>query len=205
VTDPEGHAGLLEVLHRARDLGFLGPGPVEAHIGNAASFLEALAGTTGTVLDLGTGGGVPGLVVGVARPDLELVLLESRTRRCEHLQAAADALGLQARIAEGRAETLARTSLRGTLDAVLARSFGSPAVTAECGAPFLRVGGVLLVSEPPGPPRAERWPERPLDALGLEVGSRVGHEPAVQVLRQVRACPETAPRREGLPAKRPLF
>ena len=58
-------------------LGFLGPGPIAAHIEHAAGFLRALADVAGTVVDLGSGGGVPGLVLAVARPDLALVLLEA--------------------------------------------------------------------------------------------------------------------------------
>ena len=56
---------------------------------------------------------------------------------------------------------------RGGFDLVTARSFGAPAVVAECGAPFLRVGGRLVVSEPPsdGP---TRWPVEGLAAVGLE-------------------------------------
>jgi 16S rRNA (guanine527-N7)-methyltransferase len=194
---------LIAQLERARALGFLGPGEVQAHIDHAAGFLEALAGVRGDVVDLGSGGGVPGLVVGVARPDLHLVLLDATAKRCRFLEAAVAALELDAEVAEGRAEVLGRGRLRGTASAVLARSFAAPAPTAECAAPLLAVGGRLVVSEPPD--GRDRWPADGLAPLGLEVGSRSTAAPHVQVLLQARPCPQAYPRREGVPAKRPLF
>jgi hypothetical protein len=72
------HEPLLAQLERARGLGFLGPGPVAAHVEHTMGFLSALDEVTGTVVDLGSGGGVPGLIIGVARPDLGLCLIDAR-------------------------------------------------------------------------------------------------------------------------------
>lgn len=199
-----GHEPLLTQLERARRLGFLGPGPVTAHIEHTSGFLLALEGVTGTVVDLGSGGGVPGLVLGVARPDLTLQLLDARATRCRFLEVAVMALGLSAAVVEGRAEVIGHGPLRGAADAVVARSFGPPSATAECAAALLRVGGVLVVSEPPTRDRA-RWPAGPLATLGLSVGERSTTGPAVQVLRLDRPCGSSFPRRDGLPSTRPLF
>ena len=204
VQDLREHAGLITQLERARALGFLGPGPVESHIDHAGVFLAAVSDTAGVVLDLGSGGGVPGLVLAVARPDLRLVLLDARAKRCELLRSAVRELGVEAEVVEGRAEVLGRSALRGTADAVVARSFGVPATTAECGSPFLRVGGLLVVSEPPVP-GSDRWPVEGLRPLGLTVGARLGEGPSVQLLVQATACPEGFPRPDGQPARRPLF
>ena len=199
------HPGLLEQLERARTLGFLGPGPVEPHIDHAAVFGTALQDVRGTVIDLGSGGGVPGLVLAVARPDLRIVLMDARAKRCRFLEAAAEALGLTAEVIEGRAEVIGRTVRRGSADAVVARSFGVPAATAECGSPLLRVGGRLVVSEPPPPPRPDRWPVPGLRRLGLVATVRVVADTSVQVLEQRTPCPDAYPRRDGVPAKEPLF
>lgn len=198
------HDALLAQLDRARALGFLGPGPVERHIEHAAGFLDALGATSGTVVDLGSGGGVPGLIIGVARPDLALVLVDAAATRCRFLQSAVERLGLHATVVEGRAELIGRGPHRGTADAVVARSFGPPAATAECAAPLLRAGGLLVVSEPPEPDPS-RWPADGVACLGMEVGPRSPGSPVVQLLRQVAVCPDAYPRRDGLPAKRPLF
>lgn len=204
VTELLGHAVLLPQLERARALGYLGPGPVAAHIHHATAYLAALEDVAGTVADLGSGGGVPGLIIGVARPDLALVLVEASAKRCRFLDAAVAALDLSAEVVEGRAEVVGHGVRRGTVDAVVARSFGVPAATAECAAPLLRTGGVLVVSEPPAPV-AERWPDAGLAKLGMERGALSTTAPAVQVLRQRTLCPAAFPRRDGLPAKRPLF
>lgn len=197
------HTGLVEQLTRSRALGFLGPGPVADHIDHATGFVDALAGCRGRVIDLGSGGGVPGLVVAVARPDLDVILVDAMGKRCRFLEEAVLALGLRATVVEGRAEVLARGPLRGSADVVLARSFGPPAVTAECAAPLLRDGGLLIVSEPPD--AADRWPAGPLADLGLTAVRRTESSPVLQVLRLSSPCPERFPRRDGMPAKRPLF
>jgi len=198
------HEELRAQLERARGLGFLGPGPVAAHIEHTAGFLSALEAVTGTVVDLGSGGGVPGLIIGVARPDLVLLLLDATATRCRFLESAVARLALRATVVEGRAEVVGHGPHRGTADAVVARSFGPPAATAECAAPLLRPGGLLVVSEPPSAD-GSRWPAGPLADLGLEVGPRSTTSPIVQVLRQRAPCPAGYPRRDGLPAKRPLF
>jgi 16S rRNA (guanine527-N7)-methyltransferase len=198
-------ATLVTVLERSRHLGFLGPGPIDEHLYHTAGFLRGLDGVSGLVVDLGSGGGVPGLIVAVARPDLQVILLDAAAKRCRFLEQSVDELGVgdRVRVVEGRAEVHGRSELRGTADVVLARSFGGPAPTAECAAPFLRVGGRLLVSEPPE--IDDRWPAGPLAKVGLHPGSLVSEGPRIRVLEQVRACPGEFPRRDGLPAKRPLF
>jgi 16S rRNA (guanine527-N7)-methyltransferase len=201
---------LMAALERARRLGVLGPGPAVDHVTHTEAFLRALAPLApgSTVIDLGSGGGVPGLVVLEARPDLAVVLVDAMDRRTALLTEAVTAMGAgeRCRVITGRAEELGRSpDLRGTADAVTARSFGPPAVTAECGAPFLAVGGRLVVSEPPqgADQGADRWPAIELEEVGL-VPEPVGIA-GVRVLVQRTPCPERFPRRNGVPAKRPLF
>jgi 16S rRNA (guanine527-N7)-methyltransferase len=202
----EASEALVGALERARRLGVLGPGPVQEHVAHAQGFVDALAGVPvgSLVVDLGSGGGVPGLVVAEARPDLRLVLLDAMEKRTALLSEAVVAMGKADRITvrTGRAEVLGREdTLRGAAMAVMARSFGPPAATAECAAPLLAVGGALVVSEPPDSP--DRWPTGPLKALGLSPAAL--HVPGMMILTQTSACPETYPRRTGLPTKRPLF
>jgi len=197
--------GLLGVLERARRLGVLGPGPVDEHVVHAERFIDALEDlpTGSVVVDLGSGAGVPGLVVADRRRDLRLALLESLERRAALLDEAVAELGWQDRVTvlHARAEEVGRdTEWRGRADAVLARSFGPPATTAECAAPLLRVGGRLVVSEPPD--GSDRWPAEGLAALGMAPAVAGA---GVSLIAQAEPCPEGFPRRVGLPAKRPLF
>lgn len=197
--------GLHHQLERARALGFLGPGPVEHHIDHAQGFVRALEGVAGRVVDLGSGGGVPGLVLAVERPDLDLVLVDSMDKRCRFLEQAVNELGChQVQVIHARAEEVGRGPLRGTAAAVVARSFGQPATTAECAAPLLQVGGHLVVSEPPGASGA-RWPTAGTAMLGLAPTELVVGPPTLQILEQQADCDARYPRRPGLPAKRPLF
>jgi 16S rRNA (guanine527-N7)-methyltransferase len=164
-----------------------------------------------TVADLGSGGGVPGLVLGLGWSAGAFALVEANHRRAHFLRGAVHALGLEERVqvVEERAEHVGRDpEYRNTFDAVVARSFGSPAVTAECAAPLLKVGAWLVVSEPPGSETSadhDRWPSASLARLGMEGFGTAVHRYRYHLLRQVAPCPAAYPRRNGVPAKRPLF
>ena len=201
-------ADLLDsILEDARTYGFLGPGEAAAHRRHAEGFLALLEGEdVASAVDLGSGGGVPGLVLALALPTSRWVLLDAMAKRTAFLVDAVVRLGLGDRVAvrTERAETSGRDpELRGRHDAVVARGFAGPAVTAECAAPLLRPGGVLLVSEPPG--GADRWPAGPLSEVGLAEDRRTDGPPALVRLRRVSSVPERYPRRVGVPGKRPLW
>jgi 16S rRNA (guanine527-N7)-methyltransferase len=136
------------------------------------------------------------------------VLLEARERRCRFLREAVDRLGWSGRVdvVEERAETASRRAgLREAADAVVARSFGPPAVTAECAVGFLRLGGHLVVSEPPAETGSSRWPDDGLATLGfarpVPCDSQAGSFVRLEKLRS----DDRWPRRVGIPAKRPLW
>lgn len=157
-------------------------------------------------LDLGSGGGLPGLVVAEARPEMQLVLLDSRRRCCRFLDEAVEQLGFAGRVevVEARAEVAARRpELREVFDTVLARSFAPPPVTAECAVGFLRIGGHLVVSEPPDP--ANRWPTTGLAHLGLSVPVTCGEDEVSWVRLEKQRADDHWPRRVGIPTKRPLW
>jgi 16S rRNA (guanine527-N7)-methyltransferase len=202
------------VLEEARDLGFLGPGPVAAHVAHAGGFGDVVDGlaaggaTFSRAADLGSGGGVPGLVLALRFPEIHWTLVEAGGRRATFLGDAVRRLQLSARVnvEHDRAEVVGRSpAFPGSFDVVVARGFGGPAVVAECGAPLLVVGGFLVVSEPPGG-MPTRWPASGLAVLGLVPYQAIsGPSGAFQVLRQEAPCPDRFPRRVGVPAKRPLF
>jgi 16S rRNA (guanine527-N7)-methyltransferase len=194
-------ATLAEVLAEALRLGHLGGESVDAHLEHGQRFLTALPDDTRRLLDLGSGGGIPGLVLATDRPEWNVVLLDRRAQRTDFLRRAVGRLGLHnVEVVTGEASGLAHhVEHRGCYDAVVARAFGPPAATAEAAAGFLRSGGVIIVSEPPDPD-AKRWPAAGLATLGL-----VLEDPApdgFRLLRAASACPGKFPRRHPRP---PLF
>jgi 16S rRNA (guanine527-N7)-methyltransferase len=217
-ADEGGHSPtpLTELLTEARALGFLGPGPLDPQVRHAQGFTAIARRLSGPgpaqLVDLGSGGGLPGLVVATEWPDAAVALLEANGRRAAFLRRAVERLDLEGRVSvlEERAEVCGREpGLRAGFDGVLARSFGRPAVLAECAAPLLRVGGWLLVSEPPRTDPEDgqdvRWPAEPLHQLGLEPAEVVHEGFEYRTLRQREPCPDRFPRRNGVPAKKPLF
>jgi 16S rRNA (guanine527-N7)-methyltransferase len=233
---PQLSSPVLGALERALGFGFFGGGPLETQILHAWEFgtcaeeflgsdtsgdhdVGAYAGSfREQFLDLGSGGGLPGLVLADRWQACRAVLLDANLRKAAALEEAIGACGWQRRVSvlQSRAEVAGRSALRGTFDLVVARSFAPPPVTAECAAPFLRPGGLLVVSEPPTDSVATkegvllasdpvRWPSVGLAIVGLEPLSAWRGRFGFQVLRQAAPCPERFPRREGIPNKRPIY
>lgn len=219
--DPESRAA--RIYEEGQSLGFLGPGPVQPHVTHAKRYAQPLlsvleastqagdAPPSGDsmsvrVLDLGSGGGVPGLFLALSMPSVQFSLLDAMEKRCAFLEQVVETYEMaNVEVLRGRAEELGRLeSLRERYVAVVARSFGPPAVLAECATAFLRVGGCLLVSEPPDAP--QRWDKLGLSQLSLEMTPSIA-EPDfhLAVLRKVSQVDRRWPRRVGIPAKRPLF
>lgn len=207
-----GTPALLRVLDDARHSGYLGPAPVEHQLAHSERVAGLLGTFVGSFLDLGSGGGLPGLALAGCWPEANGVLLDSQEKRCEFLEESVIRLGLADRIRVrcGRAEALARDpALRGQFELVVARGFGPPAVTAECGVGFLRTEGRLVVTEPPESETRTtgvRWDSGGLEQLGLRAPEflRDG-ESGIAVLRAAADPTQAWPRRTGLPGKRPLW
>ena len=171
-------AELFRVLRGLRERGALGEASLPDAVQHAEFFLEALPPSTLRLIDLGSGGGLPGLVLAARLPHLSIVLTDRRERRMDLLRMACVRLGFGERVSvlTGDVVDLARRGeLAGTFDAVTSRAFGEPMLTARCARPFLAPGGVVVVSEPPdlaarvpGDAAVEqRWPALELDRLNL--------------------------------------
>ncbi|HEX4489860.1 MAG TPA: RsmG family class I SAM-dependent methyltransferase [Acidimicrobiia bacterium] len=207
---PFDQAELDRALEEARRLGFFGPRPVAEQLTHARALLQLIEEAeivASPFLDLGSGGGLPGLALAAVWTDAGGGLLDASARRCAFLRETVRSLGWADRIVvfEGRGETLARRpELRASSPLVVARSFASPAVTAEIGGALVSPHGVLVVSEPETD--ADRWPSEGLARLGLAVGDRRRTEGAgIVVLRRIEPLDDAWPRGNGVPAKRPLW
>ena len=112
-------------------------------------FLRVLPPSIATLLDIGSGAGVPGIPIKIARPGVSLVMVESRRKRASFLGAAGRALGLSGvRVVHGRAEDLLRQGER--FDAVVARCAGELDAMLDLGSSLVTSTGVVVLAGGPG-------------------------------------------------------
>lgn len=139
-------------------------------------------------------------------PGTRWVLLDRRAGSEAFVSWAIGVLGLgeRAGFRRGDAVELAREpALAGAFDLVVARSFGPPALTAECATGFARIGGRLIVSEPEVDD-PDRWPAAPLSELGLAVRASA-REPRFVELAKVAPHGARHPRRLAAMRRNPLY
>ena len=124
--------------------GLLGPREVDRlwdrHILNSAAIAELLE-TGERVADIGSGAGLPGIPLALARPDLRVTLIEPLLRRSDFLRDVVDDLGLDMTIVRGRAEDLSVRQQVGEMDAVVSRAVASLDKLTEWSMPLLRLDG----------------------------------------------------------------
>lgn len=183
------------------------------HIADSISGIEPgrLEGAA-RIADIGSGAGLPGLVLAAELPESRIDLVESVSRKCEFIAEAAGECGLDnARVISERAETWAGGEGREAYDAVTARAVGRLATLAELASPLLRDGGALVCwkgrRDPDeeaemrrASPRLAVAPEE-IRMVGPYAGSRHRH---IHVLRKNGPTPEGLPRRPGMAKKRPF-
>ena len=184
---------------------------IDDHLADSLVALElAQVREAGTIADLGSGAGLPGLPLAVALGGAAVSVVESASRKCAFLAHTVDSCGLSnVVVVNSRAEELGRTGQR--FDVVTVRAVAALAVVAEYAAPLLRVGGTLVAWRGQRDPEAEREAERAALQLGLRVGEIrrvVPYRGAVtrhlHLMSKVSETPTRFPRRAGMAAKRPL-
>lgn len=179
------------------------------------------AGDKFRVLDVGSGGGVPGLVLACCLPGAEVMLLDATAKKCAFLVHAAEELGLSnVRVVCARAESAGQNrgrkadtggesrregALRESFDAVTARGVGRLATLLELVVPFARVGGLCLLTKGA---KAEEELAEAKGALHLLHAAHAGtvETPTgrIVVIEKLRSTPRAYPREDGEPKRRPL-
>lgn len=174
--------------------------------------MEALM-SGASVIDVGSGAGLPGLPLAIARPDLTLTLADARKKRVDFMVSTAEALGLQnVSVVWGRAEELARDAAhRETYDAALARAVAPLPVLCEYLLPFVRVGGRMLAWKGAAAEDELEGAEQAVKTLGGGNSSlhpyAISHEFCSLTLftcDKIRHTPSIYPRSPGKPAKNPI-
>lgn len=124
------------------------------HIPECVRLAEVLPKGAQRVLDIGSGGGFPGMVLAIVRPELEVHLLDATAKKTGFLAGAAEQLGVRVTVHTGRAEELVRTDdLAGGFDVVTARAVAPLDRLVTWAVPFLRTGGLLYAV------KGQRWAE----------------------------------------------
>jgi 16S rRNA (guanine527-N7)-methyltransferase len=155
--------------------GLLGPREVdriwERHLLNCAAVAELIE-PGARVVDVGSGAGLPGIPLSIARPDLDITLVEPMLRRTDFLTEVVATLGLTATVVRGRAEDAAVRAAISDADVVVSRAVADLEKLARWSLPLLRAGGRMLAlkGERAEAEVAERGPAMVrLGARGVEV------------------------------------
>jgi 16S rRNA (guanine527-N7)-methyltransferase len=166
-----------------------------------------------SAVDLGSGGGVPGIPLALARPDVRWLLVDSVGKKAEALRSFAAELGLvNVEVAAARAEDLGRDpEHRERHDLVAARACAALPVLAELALPLLRVGGTLLAWKGPLTAGSDEFVRGAAAAALLGGGEPIIHASLAPLgdhilveVPKVGPTPDRYPRRPGEPGRRPL-
>ncbi len=167
-------------------------------------------GSAVRVVDVGSGGGLPGLPLKIARPDLSMTLVEADQSKAAFLVQACAALGLRdVDVVARRAEEVGRDpAYRESFDLAVARALAPMPILAELCLPLVRVGGRLIAQK-----TEQEDVEAARHAIEVLGGSLVGSSAApsgarrrgtVVVVEKTRSTPDAYPRRPGVPSRKPL-
>jgi 16S rRNA (guanine527-N7)-methyltransferase len=177
----------------------------ERHVADALAGLHLVDETPGDIVDVGSGTGVPGLVLALVRPDRDVHLVESVQKKAAVLADIAAKLGADnVDVRAERAEDLGRGGDRDRFGLAVCRALAPPAVAVELCLPLVRAGGRLVIW-------AGETDAAAVEVAAGEVGGRLeriepapGDRRSFVVIRKTGATPERFPRRAGMAAKRPL-
>ena len=211
-----------EILRKtAAPLGYIGEATIP--VLETVHLVDSLAGLlmfdrwgkerSGEIIDVGTGAGLPGLPIAIARPDIVVTLVDSVGRRADFLRATVEALGLvNVDVVRARAEILGRhDSYRERFDAALSRAVVPSGPVLELSLPFVRIGGSAILYKTTGQIDEIRDAGPTAAELGAIAGESL--EYTLPGMRQGRllalfektsTTPRMYPRRSGVPAKRPI-
>jgi 16S rRNA (guanine527-N7)-methyltransferase len=171
-----------------------GEGARRVHLDESLAALETVERFEGPVVDVGSGGGAPGIPLAHALPEREVTLLEATGRKCEFLERWTAELP-NLRVVCGRAEEQPVD----TWGVAVAKALAPPPVAAEWCLPLVAPGGAAILYV--GPSADRERVARVAEKLG---GELAGSPPGLLVLRKLRPTPEGFPRRPGVARKRPL-
>ena len=183
-------------------------------IDSLTAYDAALFDGARTLIDVGTGAGLPGIPLAVYAPHLTVTLLDSLNKRVRFLTEVTAAMGLQnVRCIHARAEEAARTAEhRAAYDIAVSRAVARLPVLLEYTLPFVRVGGTLLALKGRAYAEEQKEARRAAEVLGGgRITARPVHLPGLDDVRAIlmvtkeRQTPAAYPRGGGAPTRRPIL
>ena len=183
-------------------------------IDSLTAYDAALFDGARTLIDVGTGAGLPGIPLAVYVPHLTVTLLDALNKRVRFLTEVTAAMGLQnVRCIHARAEEAARTAEhRAAYDIAVSRAVARLPVLLEYTLPFVRVGGTLLALKGRAYAEEQKEARRAAEVLGGgRITARPVHLPGLDDVRAIltvtkeRQTPAAYPRGGGAPTRRPLL
>ena len=189
---------------------------LRAHVLDSLTLLPLIRAAhlhEGRLVDVGTGGGFPGLVLAIAEPSLRVTLMDATRKKTAYLEHASRELGLEVEVLHARAEDAAHDpSLREAFDVAVCRALGPWPVVLELTLPFCRTGGRLFGQRGADAGAKAAAHGEAVARLGGRIGGveRVGFESGLEnrhviVVEKVESTLVRYPRKAGIPAKRPLI
>jgi 16S rRNA (guanine527-N7)-methyltransferase len=166
-----------------------------------------------TLIDVGSGGGLPGVPLAIARPDIKVTLLEATGKKADFLRRCVAELPLpNARVVNDRAENAGQDKThRQAYDVVVCRAIGPMREILEYTLPLLRVGGMLLAMKGPKAEQELAEAADALDILGagdLKVFDAwpegADQNTVIVSILKDRPTPREYPRKPGVPRQTPL-
>jgi 16S rRNA (guanine527-N7)-methyltransferase len=178
-------------------------------------FLHEPLWEAGTLADVGSGGGLPGIPISIVRPELTITLIESTGKKADFLRYAVEQVAPESvEVVNARVEEIGQMhEHRGVYDIVTTRAVARLSVVAEYCLPLLEVGGWVIAMKAGIDGEEYEEGRRAVDALGAKVAGvePVGMLPEVGekarnlvILEKVRETPRRYPRKVGVAARRPL-
>lgn len=169
--------------------------------------------TANTVIDVGTGGGFPGIPLAIMYPGKKFVLLDSLQKRLKVVRQMADDIGLtNIEVVHGRAEDLARNpAYREQFDLCVSRAVANLSTLAELCLPFVKVGGAFISYKGSDCNEEVSQAQKAIHTLGGRLDRATRQElkdfdldHAMLYIRKERKTPAPYPRKAGMPSKDPI-
>ncbi len=167
----------------------------------------------GRMIDVGTGAGFPGIPLKIARPNIDLTLLDSLNKRIGFLKEVCDQLNLDnVDLVHGRAEDLGQNKIyREKYDYVVSRAVAALNVLVEYCMPFVKVGGYFICQKGPNLKEEIGDAKKAINLLGGEIVDQIkidlpfsDRDPNILIVKKIKQTPRKYPRKAGKPTKEPL-